>query len=1016
MIDNNIFKQLFNTLMDIQIPQQFEIINGVQMVINDLKFNDIFNFIKLKHYHCEEGKICPHNESLYEHLHNVANFAYIRSKKLNYSEHECKKAWITGLLHDIGKPGTININKKYISFKGHGIVGGAILNNLWSNEIFEKLGMTRHDWGDICTCTCVHMCGYFLEQETDEHIFNLKILPTSVKKILVPLRYGDYMGLFKKEDDESYKTNLELELLETECRFIKNINVDNSINNTEINDYLKVTKKNSIMIQVIGTSASGKSSFVNKLVNIIGKEKTTVISRDFYMINTINKHYGFDLINSTDDIVPLIYQRAYNIYINTNKELVSVINYNMLKACINNLNLGKIVIIDSMITMFSSVKNIIPDIALNAYKINFWLNRNKLLTSDESENRLGMSLEKQIIAHGDCNKFNPYKKDLVWINLISLTENIIIENNKSKAHLSVAIGWNNCMDHIINHLCEKVIDIYNYNYTLPKLPLLEDTNDMTLLELITLLKLTNNIDLFFKTHNYIVIKKYIDIIGIKYIDGLNKIWKPKWAREARGRFYYIGDQYGYLPIELKSGLQRGIEILTKEHINSGIIETQDIESKTYSSIFDETQQYILQLFTNDNPIDSYISAKVDGSLLIINIYPLESIQYNIILDLINNYTDDFSKELAYYCCNNNLPLITISTQGTLFIYDHMQEYFLTAVQSLINPIELTETLLLLWKSIIPEFVKLVLKYYGQIINIINDKEYISMFFEIYCKNRTTLTGNIHTELAISYNHNGFNLLGLTSQNIFTPHFDLPQTIFTQPFSLKITSTSQVFDIMKKIDNIIIDNDETNKIFSCVHPEGFVLLTKINNKYDYAKIKTKLYYDCHKIKENNIKNLLLLNSNCEKFYPIITKLKNFFNNFKPLIFKIVDESNNILMNEFNVDSPFYKCLSNKGQQRIDEVINILKLNDYDNPKILTIYKIYLNTKNANAYLISILKPLILNIFTDICGSIEDLILLIKMLLIKVEPWTCKWTNRLDNLILYDNDLINQFYKLVIGIHN
>ena len=48
-----------------------------------------------------------------------------------------------------------------------------------------------------------------------------------------------------------------------------------------------------------------------------------------------------------------------------------------------------------------------------------------------------------------------------------------------------------------------------------------------------------------------------EIVGIKYVDGINKNWTTVWAREARGRFY-CNTPTG--AVSLKDGLQRGVEV------------------------------------------------------------------------------------------------------------------------------------------------------------------------------------------------------------------------------------------------------------------------------------------------------------------------------------------------------------------------------------------------------------------------------------------------------------------------
>ena len=74
--------------------------------------------------------------------------------------------------------------------------------------------------------------------------------------------------------------------------------------------------------------------------------------------------------------------------------------------------------------------------------------------------------------------------------------------------------------------------------------------------------------------SYIYLSTFVpDIVGIKYVDGVNKIWNTAWAREARGRFYHVTSERA---VPLKDGLQRGVELLTKAHLEDGVNETQDV--------------------------------------------------------------------------------------------------------------------------------------------------------------------------------------------------------------------------------------------------------------------------------------------------------------------------------------------------------------------------------------------------------------------------------------------------------
>lgn len=986
-------EELFNKLLNINIPEQFIINDNNQQYISNLKFKDIFDYVKSKNWHNENKQTTPHSESLFDHLINAGRLSYEKALELGYNNKDCIKAWLTGLLHDIGKPGTQLIKSEHISFKGHGIVGSAILDNFWSEDINTCFEINKKDWGDICTCTCVHMCGYFPDQRSVNHMFNFQILPKSVKKFLLPLRYGDQLALIPHKWDNKFGTTKEiLDLSENEF-------IDNYLCEPNVSEYLSITNKNKgIVIQLLGTSCSGKTTFVNKLKNIFGLEKIIHISRDEHMVKVLCEKYNLKYVFNKET-----YQKCIKLYYENGKKEQPIINKNMFDECLSGVTKGKIVIIDSLITMYSGVLNILPIPVKNAYKINIWFHRNKLITDVDSLDRLGINLVEQIKLYGNCSIYNPYRSDINWSMLISDTENRY-NNQKDltiyKADLSLSVGWNFCNEHVLDHIYEILNKIYDYNKKIPRVPDISETTELNLLELV--IKLNNissyAIDEFFKQYHYIVSKPFPNVIGIKYIDGINNIWKPKWSREARGRFYYINKK---TVIELKYGLQRGIEVLTKAHKDYGITETQDI-TEINNSKFDDIQNNILNKFNGNNEFNSYISSKVDGSLIIINIYPENCIQYQIIKDIVQNSNDNFSKSILDYCLNNNLPLVTISTQGTLILSCDMQDYFLSAIQDLYD---------------INNFILEAIKYSKNICT----NNYVSLFFEAFCKNRRTISGKLHTELAVGYESNGIQLLGAMCTNKYIPHFDLPNNTFTQPFYMKINRTETVFNIMELLDKIVLNKESINEILklcpttnisTLIHPEGFVLLTPLDNGfYDYAKIKTKLYYDCHKIKQHKISYLLKLDENCEKYYPIIRKLKFFFNNLKPSLIQLIDESYIALNNEINENSILFNGLNVKAKQKI---IDLIISGDKNNS---VIYKILLNNKSNYNDLINLFEPFINKIFIEKSGTINDFTNYIKKIFMKLEPWgKNNWKDNLNLLIdNYDSE-ISDLYTLVIGISN
>ena len=109
-------------------------------------------------------------------------------------------------------------------------------------------------------------------------------------------------------------------------------------------------------------------------------------------------------------------------------------------------------------------------------------------------------------------------------------------------------------------------ELWKNQSVLQRLPVLEDTMNYTLRELLDVLANIGGfgaIQEFFKMHNYRVLQPYKKtkweekVFGIKYIDGKNNLWRPKWARECRGRFYYMEEEEEQKVIHtLKDSLER----------------------------------------------------------------------------------------------------------------------------------------------------------------------------------------------------------------------------------------------------------------------------------------------------------------------------------------------------------------------------------------------------------------------------------------------------------------------------
>jgi hypothetical protein len=1032
--DCETINKLINILSTIPINPHLEIKNDIQTLEINLTFGDLFNIIKSKHWHSniDKTKTSYHSESLYDHSINTAIATLNNALSVGLSTHKCLIMFLLGLFHDIGKPATYNEGAIFIGFKGHGPVGSAIVDNLWSDAIEDILNISKDEWGNICVCIAVHMCGYFLTQTSPYHKFYLSSLSRDVKEMISILRKADQISLVPHGENNIKET--EIQLNETQEAFNESIK---DKDDSDICSFLEDTKLNKgLIIYINGTSASGKTTYALKIIEklkSIGIDKKMIcnISRDLYIINYYLKNNKSSMITD-QEINPELYQKAYAFYELNHKENFKIINLEISNDIAKTLINGGIVVIHSLITRFPSINTIIPDIAINTPKISIWIDRNKLITTRDAEDRLGISIDLQIKLHGDCNFVNPLSShNLNWYNLISITEfddhDIIKRVDKSRPHLTLTTGWNNCCEKNINYLLENLVKkIYNYNQSISKLLSLEDVTDMTDIQLLEYLGSIDKIKEFFNLYHY---KVYIigDIVGIKYIDGINKIWRPLWARKMRGKYYHVNPITSKITV-IKDSLIRGMEILPKKYEKYGITKTQDINAHDDITNFDAIQQELITLFKGDNELtrETFITLKVDGSLIIVNICPPKCDQYTIMNNIIEIYGDEFSKLLADYCKINKLPLFFISTNGTLLIGNLMIDYFLTAIQKLVS---VKVKSLSDWKKIIPKFTEIFMEYYKNLTRLLKNNNPVSLCFEAICKNRTTFLGNVHTELAINYDSNNLILLGLCNNNKYYPHFKLPRIIFTQPWYMCVKNTTEVFNILDMMNEIVCETIDKNELFKMgpdndslmstdLHVEGLILLSYLSNgSIDYEKIKTTEYYECHNINIDTITTVTKYHRNYDNYYPIIKNIRQYIENLKPSLLKMINTSFILLTQQINKLSPFYIKLNEDAKKCVDKIINNIENKKDTKNNIGTAVKIFLNNKNIIEDINKLFTPLIEEIYKNRVGAITDFIIFIKNILMTVKPWINDPEVMIDQLIENkhnDNKIIGQLYILIIGI--
>lgn len=505
---------------------------------------------------------------------------------------------------------------------------------------------------------------------------------------------------------------------------------------------------------------------------------------------------------------------------------------------------------------------------------------------------------------------------------------------------------------------------------------LEESFEMNLLQLIKNLRDIESIKKFFNDKNYKIVSNIPGVVGINYKEGYNNM-RPKWAPEARGRFYWIG---GDQVIELKNAMLRGSEIIQTR--TNAYAQTQNI---------DENKKKLLNLMLDDNPINAHLTAKIDGALIVVNVYPKECEQYSIIQTLSQTHATQLNKKLVTFCVESDMPIITASTHGTLFMSHDFEDHFLKSLNSISErPTEKKQE----WNE--KQFANLINAYYKEL--NLNNNEMVNLCFESFCKNRTDLSGRINQGLAVSYDQDGFVLLGMVNKNKYVPHFLLPRKIFKQPLFIQVKNTKQILEISDKLNKTVLGClssaqfkecfDTDNFTSECIHPEGFVLLTKFkdDDEYFYSKLKTNIYYKCHKIYRSNLDEILEYPESCQEYYPIIKKLKSFYINKNEKIKSIVQDYYDIIRH--NLEGNFFERYSFNGltssqikfyEKRLMEVESIIGITN-------NIYQI----KN------------------------DKLFPIVRLLLIEVKPWKEDWETRLMYLINGRSNLIDQIQYAVIGV--
>lgn len=904
-------------------------------------FKDIFlTHIKSQDWHKTMVKnvsyTCEfHEESLFSHLimASVCSVWYLLIKNPEQTDNYARFIAALALLHDIGKPctmstGTISVGentKRVTKFNSHGLIGGLILQKAYSPDF----GFGLEEWDTLCRCTSVHMCGYHCLDEsspiTQSKWLRLSLETPDVKKGLLYLSVGDIIGNIRHDGLAK-----DQELFESRELFIRNVQ-------TKLSEPSKIFTKlgtSGLVIVIVGASGAGKSTIGKGLVQYFTNADigTTYISRDDIMLEMCCPILGIEVSQSA-------YSQCWD-YAQTNS-MGKEIDEQVKLRISNAISFGEVCIIDTVASMYRRVFNsYFSDDVLGCEILQIVVDRNIMHTIKDAE-RLGLSLERQIVLSGLSELMNPLAKidntNISGLGSAMETWNIKRDfSNRAQCTISTSVVWNSDytfglahvyqildeLSHgmkkgIIQRINTNSMDItqyVNYIYGLYESEPSISLNTQYKLKLDALIRRFAVQQFVVSVPSQLRGTEYESrIFSIKYRDGINKLWRPVWARQCRGIFFYVQDDFTCVPIKYQ--LQRGAELMTGMLVSANIASTQDIsDAKKIACLSDSQQRTCKILLTgeNDGLLDAHLTEKVDGSLLTVTFYygKLAELMKSIII----NYGDDFSKMILTGFEKFGLVGV-VSTQGTLMMASDMQDYFVTSnLESKIiglkrdylieqakryNPVELFE---LHGESWFIEMIRVL-----NSLPVVDSVSNISLCWESVCENRSTAWGNLHSELAISYSSSMCLFLGASwsgnSWVLNIPHTMLEIESINEPRFWRTSTSAQVDCLMRGLEDVVygrITNNDfltkfspSNKTWDntlSLHPEGYVCYTREGTFkdlpiVDYNKLKLAAYYIGHKFHDESIKELYELSKTASHIFPMAKAVGDFYSEIESKFYAI-----------------------------------------------------------------------------------------------------------------------------------
>lgn len=801
--------------------------------------------------------------------------------------------------------------------KGHSVIGASMLECWLLNEDMKRrFSLSDRDVVSLIMTTNYHMCPYHSTSDDELNKSTtdpgrLACLANALNNdaihLMMALRYGDENGRRPKDAAEESRNVERQAKYETDL----NWNFENRPNLFRLMAKIKSEEgkttaiSRALLINVTDQSGSGKTTFCNSLLKWMNDVMGLVEGRDVFhlqrnkFIEDVVNRSGYTPSQPSSSSVDPTY---YEIYKQHRDELSPRVNKTMNARVCEILAAERVCVLETVAllghntrrSLLCGVENsdaIRVDVHCVRYPDTF--------TEEETRVRPGVSVEDQrkinTLSDQGRSWADPLGTKLLWKELASQMEDydrrVLFSSRGDSpyrshfvlppiAHLvgttPTAISGSPARD-AAGTLLRNLLVGRSDALLSPKLPpMVYESIDTPLHTVVDQLlnwcghdsceKALNAMTRFFVSNGFqCTVKKYDTANGesslrytvcIKYLDGKNQMWKPLWAREARGAGFLLVPAesqdvaYRFEVMVLKRTLQRCAELLTHTHSNAGVSASQDMTGVRDSSFLDTQQQMMVGMF-NKTPREKvspnnelFVTEKVDGCLLLVTVVPRTNPLYKELSLII-------AGRPPFWCGKTDAFIVIPSTSGSVEVAGKMRQTLITSSLPLFSeevcrPPKKEEDPDEYWLNHLRD------PFTQKMADALGSRTAVTTsVFEMVCADRRCYDGYRHRELATAYNHSALYILGRFVDKIYTPSHNMSGTnlsslAFSQPLTYKVQTPQEAISLLTTLSREISQASEEQ--LRKFHPEGYIVSLHSKEKgFEMAcKLKTPEFYQAHSV--------------------------------------------------------------------------------------------------------------------------------------------------------------------------